>query len=106
LKNCRTQNLNYALFQEIGALVKVTGAKLVPECCSKIIFVAKKEHVDMFLTASGVLIKKNSKNAIGTIVHNALPIRHSDFEKVLVDENYFKQLNFTMFQVLTNKDIP
>lgn len=101
-------------FPRGGALVEIAGAKLVVNVAATIIFVAKKgAWIGMFLTCSGVLIKKIPKNAISTILHNALPIRHSDLEKgyILVDGkkivlNECDRTFEYMFQVLTNKDIP
>lgn len=100
-------------FPRGGALVEIAGAKLVVNVATTIIFVAKKgAWISMFLTCSGVLIKNIPKNAISTILHNALPIRHSDLEKgyILVDGKkiVLKECDRTleyMFQVLTNKDI-
>lgn len=97
-----------------GALIQVVNAKLVLNFASTIIVVAKKGAlIGTFLTASGVVIKKIPKNAISTIVHNALPVTHSDLEKgyILVDGkkivlNECDRTFEYMFQVLINKDIP
>lgn len=101
-------------FPRGGALVEITEVKLVVNVAATIFYVAKKGALTaMFLTASGIFIKKIPKNAISTVVRNSLPITHSDLEKcyILVDGkkivlNECDRTFEYMFQVLTNKDIP
>jgi hypothetical protein len=101
-------------FPRGGALVEVAGAKIVINVAATIVSIAKKGTLTAtIITAGGVLIKKVPKTAISTVIRNAFPTQHADFEKgfILVDgkrisldkcDRTFEYL----FNVLTNKEIP
>lgn len=99
-----------------GALIEIASAKIVINVAATIVFIAKKGTATaMILTAGGIFIKKVPKTAISTIIRNALPTQHSDFEKgfILVDgKKMFLEIDKCdqtfeyLFNVLTNKEIP
>jgi hypothetical protein len=101
-------------FPRGGALVEVAGAKIVINVAATIVYIAKKGTLTAtIITAGGVLLKKVPKTAVSTVIRNALPTQHADFEKgfILVDGKriFLDKCDRTfeyLFNVLTNKEIP
>jgi hypothetical protein len=89
LNNNNSKKLNPkkpGLFPRSGALIEITGAKLVVNVAVATIYFAKHGVLTgILLTAGGMSVKKIPINAISTaistIVYKALPIAHSDLEK-------------------------
>jgi len=73
-------------FPRGGALISITGAKIVVDISAAIVYIADKGMVTgTILALIGIGVKKVPipMNAISTVLRNALPTTHSDLEKIL-----------------------